>query len=87
MSSSALEGGAVSEGERQAAIRIGCGVVQQAAPELFAEGGNLAVLLLSLQLSGVEGPCHAQLVGSDTLSREEAEFLVHLPGAPVACST
>ncbi len=46
MSSSALEGGAVSEGERQAAIRVGCGVVQQAALELFAEGGDLAVLLL-----------------------------------------
>ena len=43
---SALEGGAVFEGEGQAAIRIGCGVVQQAAPELLAEGGDLAVLLL-----------------------------------------
>ena len=45
MSGSALEGGAVFEGEGQAAIRVGCGVVQQAAPELFAEGGDLAVLL------------------------------------------
>ena len=45
MSGSALEGGAVLEGESQAAIRIGRGVVQQATPELFAEGGNLAVLL------------------------------------------
>ena len=43
---SALEGGAVFEGEGQAAIRVGCGVVQQAAPELFAEGADLAVLLL-----------------------------------------
>ena len=42
---SALEGGAVFEGEGQAAIRVGRGVVQQAAPELFAEGGDLAVLL------------------------------------------
>ena len=46
MCGSALEGGAVFEGEGQAAIRVGCGVVQQAAPELFAEGGDLAVLLL-----------------------------------------
>ena len=45
MSSSALEGRAVFEGEGHAAIRVGCGVVQQAAPELFAEGGDLAVLL------------------------------------------
>lgn len=45
MSGSALEGGAVFESERQAVIRVGCGVVQQAAPELFAEGGNLAILL------------------------------------------
>ena len=43
---SALEGRAVFEGEGQAAIRVGCGVVQQATPELFAEGGDLAVLLL-----------------------------------------
>ena len=43
---SALESGAVFECECQAAIRVGCGVVQQAAPELFAEGGDLAVLLL-----------------------------------------
>ena len=42
---SALEGGAVFEGEGQAAIRIGRGIIQQAAPELFAEGGDLAVLL------------------------------------------
>ena len=42
---SALEGGAVFEGEGQAAIRVGRGVVQQAAPELFAEDGDLAVLL------------------------------------------
>ena len=42
---SAFEGGAVFECEGQAAIRIGRGVVQQAAPELFAEGGDLAVLL------------------------------------------
>ena len=46
MSGSALEGGAVFESEGQAAIRVGCGVVQQAAPELFAEGGDLAILLL-----------------------------------------
>ena len=45
MSGSALEGGAIFEGEVQAAIRVGRGVVQQAAPELFAEGGDLAVLL------------------------------------------
>ena len=43
---SALEGGAVFEGEGQAAIRVGRGVIQQAAPELFAEGGDLAILLL-----------------------------------------
>ena len=43
---SALEGRAVFEGEGQAAIRVGCGVVQKATPELFAEGGDLAVLLL-----------------------------------------
>ena len=43
---SALEGRAVFEGEGQAAIRVGRGVIQQAAPELFAEGGDLAVLLL-----------------------------------------
>ena len=42
---SAFEGGAVFESEGQAAIRVGRGVVQQTAPELFAEGGNLAVLL------------------------------------------
>ena len=46
MSGSALEGGAIFEGEGQAAIRVGRGVVQQAAPELFAEGGDLAILLL-----------------------------------------
>ena len=40
-----LESGAVFECECQAAIRVGRGVVQQAAPELFAEGGDLAVLL------------------------------------------
>ena len=45
MSGSALEGGAIFEGEGQAAIRVGRGVVQQAAPELFAEGSNLAVLM------------------------------------------
>ena len=45
MSGSALEGGAIFEGEVQAAIRVGRGVVQQAAPELFAEGGDLAVML------------------------------------------
>ena len=33
MSGSALEGGAIFEGEVQAAIRVGRGVVQQAAPE------------------------------------------------------
>ena len=33
MCGSALEGGAVFEGEGQAAIRVGRGVVQQAAPE------------------------------------------------------
>jgi hypothetical protein len=42
---SALEGRAVFEGEGQAAIRVGRCVVQQAAPELFTEGGDLAVLL------------------------------------------
>ena len=42
---SALEGGAVFEGEGQATICVGRGVVQQAAPELLAEGGDLAVLL------------------------------------------
>ena len=45
MSGSALKGGAIFESERQAAIRVGCGIVQQAAPELFTEGGDLAVLL------------------------------------------
>ena len=45
MSGSAFEGGAVFEGEGQAAIRIGRGIIQQAAPELFAEGGDFAVLL------------------------------------------
>ena len=45
MSRSALEGGAVFEGEGQSAIRVGRGIFQQAAPELFAEGGDLAVLL------------------------------------------
>ena len=45
MSGSALEGGAVFESEGQAAIRISRGIVQQAAPEVFAEGGDLAVLL------------------------------------------
>ena len=45
MSGSALEGGAIFEGEVQAAIRVGRGVVQQAAPELLVEGGDLAVLL------------------------------------------
>ena len=43
---SSLEGRAVFEGEGQAAIRVGRGVIQQAAPELFAEGGDLAILLL-----------------------------------------
>ena len=38
MSSSALEGGAVSEGEGQSAIRVGRGVVQKTALELFTEG-------------------------------------------------
>ena len=38
---SALEGGAVLEGEGQAAIRVGRGIIQQAAPERFAEGGAL----------------------------------------------
>ena len=45
MCGSALKGRAVFEGERQAAIRVGRGVVQQATPELLAEGGDLAVLL------------------------------------------
>ena len=45
MSGSALKGRAVFEGERQAAIRVGRGIIEQAAPELFAEGGDLAVLL------------------------------------------
>lgn len=35
MSVSAFEGGAVFEGEGQAAIRIGRGIIQQAAPRLF----------------------------------------------------
>lgn len=35
MSVSAFEGGAVFEGESQAAIRIGRGIIQQAAPRLF----------------------------------------------------
>ena len=43
---SALKGGAIFESERQAAIRVGCGIVQQNTPELFTEGGDLAVLLL-----------------------------------------
>ena len=43
---SAPEGGAVFESEGRAAIRIGRGVVQQATPELFSEGGDLAILLL-----------------------------------------
>jgi len=42
---SALEGGAVFNREGQAAIRIDRSMVQQAAPELFVEGGDLAVLL------------------------------------------
>ena len=42
---SALEGGTVFEREGQAAIRVGRDVVQQAAPELLVEGGDLAVLL------------------------------------------
>jgi hypothetical protein len=42
---SALEGGAVFESEGQAAIRVGRGVVQQAAPELFVEGGDIVVLI------------------------------------------
>ena len=41
MSGSALEGGAVFESEHQAAIRIGRSIVQQAAPELFVESGDL----------------------------------------------
>ena len=41
MCGSALEGGAVFESEGQAAIRVGRGIIQQAAPELFAEGGAL----------------------------------------------
>ena len=45
MSGSALEGGAVFEGEHQAAIRVGHGIVQQVTPALFAEGGDLAVLM------------------------------------------
>ena len=44
MSSSALEGGAVFEGEGQASVSVGRGVIQQPAPELFAEGGDFAVL-------------------------------------------
>ena len=45
MSDSALKGGAVFKREGQASVSVGCGVVQQAAPELFAEGGDLAVML------------------------------------------
>jgi len=45
MSGSALEGGAVFKREGQASVSVSRGVVQQAAPELFAEGGDLAVLL------------------------------------------
>ena len=45
LSGSALDGGAGSDGEGQAAIRLGRGVVQQAAPEILVEGGDLAVLL------------------------------------------
>ena len=45
MSGSALEGGAVFEGERQAAISVGRGVVQQSAPERFTEDGDPANLL------------------------------------------
>ena len=45
MFGSAIEGGAVFEGESQAAIHIGRGVAQLATPELFPEGGNLVVLL------------------------------------------
>ena len=45
MSGSALEGGAIFEGEVQAAIRVGRGVVQQAAPELFAEGKRGYIML------------------------------------------
>ena len=43
MFGSALEGGAVFEGGGQAAICVGRGVVEQAAPELFAEGSDLVV--------------------------------------------
>ena len=46
MSGSALKGGAIFESEGQATIRVGRCVLQQAAPELFAEDGDLAVLLL-----------------------------------------
>ena len=42
---SALEGGAVFKREGQASVSVGRGVVQQPAPELLVEGGNLAVLL------------------------------------------
>ena len=51
MSGSALEGGAVFEGEDQAAIRVGRSVVQQAAPELFTEVGELAILLFEDRIS------------------------------------
>ena len=43
MPGSALEGGAIFESEGQAAIRVGRGVVQQAAPKLLAEGSALNV--------------------------------------------
>ena len=46
LSGSALEGGAVFKREGQASVSVSRGVVQQAAPELFAEGGDLAILLL-----------------------------------------
>ena len=40
MPGSALQCRAVFEGVGQETIRVGCGVVQRATPELFAEGGN-----------------------------------------------
>ena len=56
MSGSALEGGAVFEREGQAAIRVSRGVVQQTAPELLVEGGDLAVLLFqNPEESGLRG--------------------------------
>ena len=83
MCGSALEAGAVFEGEGQAAIRVGRGVVQQAAPELFAEGGDLAVLLLQDMLlfpvyvtSKSSICCFPRFSVTDADKREWYRFLV-----------